>query len=210
MKLLINYMCHDCVQPVMMYGAALWGHKEYNKLNTVQNRACKFFLGVSKTASNMACHGDMGWLSVEAKQKIEMVRLYCRLHNMDKSRLTYNVFKWSKSLSLSNTKTWEFYVKKYLLESDMQCVTLADKISVKPTIQSFRSALVDKDKAQWLKNIWNDKNNEQNGNKLRLYRRFKNDIFVETYITTLMPLHHRQNLARLRTGTLPIEIELGR
>ena len=65
---------------------------------------------------------------------------------MDKSRLTYNVFNWSKSLSLSNTKTWECYVKKYLLEMDMQYVTLGDKISVKPTIQSFRSALVDKDK----------------------------------------------------------------
>ena len=51
----------------MLYGAGPWGIKEYKSIYSVQNRACKDFLGVPQTNSNVACHGDMGWLSVECK-----------------------------------------------------------------------------------------------------------------------------------------------
>ncbi len=38
----------------------------------------------------------------------------------------------------------------------------------------------------------------------------KTDIFVETYVSTIMPFSYRQSLAKLRCGSLPLEIELGR
>ena len=38
----------------------------------------------------------------------------------------------------------------------------------------------------------------------------KEDIYVENYVMTNMPFHHRQKLAMLRTGCLPIQIEMGR
>ena len=60
----------------MMYGAGLWGLKEHQKLNAIQNRACKYFLGLPKTASNLAARGDMGWLSVKSRQELEAVRLW--------------------------------------------------------------------------------------------------------------------------------------
>ena len=66
------------------------------------------------------------------------------------------------------------------------------------------------DKDLWHQKIWDDSKNEINGNKLRLYRCFKKDIFVEKYVTTLIPFQYRQQQAMLRCGSLPIEIELGR
>ena len=206
-----NALYQSCVQPVMMYGAALWGSKEFQKLNTVQNKACKFFLGISRSSPNIACHGDMGWLSVFAKQKIEMVRLWCRLQTMDNSRLTHKVFRWSNSLSLGYIHTWEYQIKELLKQADMYDGPHPDpSINPKAMMHRYREAIVQIDKDNWHRKVWDDTGNEQNGNKLRLYRCVKKDIFVETYITTIMPLHHRQNLAMLRFGCLPIEIELGR
>ncbi len=206
-----NILYESCVQPVMLYGAALWGFKEHSKLNSVQNRACRFFLGVPKTASTLACRGDMGWLSVHAKQKREMIRYWCRLNVMDQSRLTYRIFKWSNSVSLSNIKTWEYNVKKLLKEANMLHITERENdINVKSFMNKFNDNIVQQDKENWFQGIWNDNKNEQNGNKLRLYRCFKEDIFVENYVTCIMPFHHRQQLSRLRLGCLPIEIEMGR
>ena len=206
-----NTLYQACVQPVMLYGAALWGYKEYPKLNTIQNKACKFFLGVVKTASNTACHGDMGWLAVQAKQQIEMVRLWCRLIKMDKSRLTYKVFKWSHSLSLGLTKTWEYQVKQCLKIANISDIKISnDKLNVKSIMSRYREEVINIDKKKWLASVWDDSKNEEHGNKLRLYRCFKKDIYVEFYVTTSMPFHHRQSLAMLRTGCLPIAIETGR
>ena len=199
-----------CVQPVLLYGAGIWGSKEYTKLNSIQNRACRYFLGLPKTASNLASRGDMGWLSVHAKQKLEMVRLWCRLKNMDETRLTRKIFDWSYSVSLSNVKTWEHNVKKYLREANMSHYAGKEPVNTKASLSMFRDYLNKKDKADWARNVWDDTNNETNGNKLRLYRCFKSDIFVETYVTTIMPFAHKRGLAMLRCGSLPLEVELGR
>jgi hypothetical protein len=200
----------SCVQPVMLYGAGLWGNREYAKLNTIQNRACKYFLGLPKTASNVACHGDMGWLSVHAKQKVEMVRLWCRLKNMDQTRLTSCIFKWSLSMSNRNIKTWEFFVKQNLRVADMKECVYENELDSKHVVDKFRQFENECDKANWSYKVWDDRKNNVNGNKLRLYRCFKTDIFAETYVVTIMPFIYRQCIAKLRCGSLPLEIELGR
>ncbi|CAG2189455.1 unnamed protein product [Mytilus edulis] len=49
------------VTPVMDYSSGVWGYKIYDKLETLQNRAIRTFLGVGKSAPNPAICGDMGW-----------------------------------------------------------------------------------------------------------------------------------------------------
>ena len=37
---------YNClVQPVIDYGSAIWGFKDYSCINAVFNRACRFYLG---------------------------------------------------------------------------------------------------------------------------------------------------------------------
>ena len=45
---------------ISSYGAAIWGTKEYSVINIVQNKACRFFIGVGKYTPNTAVNGDMG------------------------------------------------------------------------------------------------------------------------------------------------------
>jgi len=202
---------YECiVQPVMLYGAGLWGNKEFSKLNTIQNRACKYFLGLPKTASNVACEGDIGWLSVYSKQKLEMLRLWCRLKNMDKERLTSCIFNWSLSLSKRNIKTWEYNVKKNLKDAIMSYCITDGEVNCKFAVYLYKQYLNKHDNDKWSTKLWDDRNNLQNGNKLRLYRCYKSKIMVETYVTNLMSFSERQCLAKLRSGSLPLEVELGR
>ena len=50
--------CYDAlVQSIINYGAAVWGSTGYI---AVQNRACRYFMGLGKYAPNPAIQGDMG------------------------------------------------------------------------------------------------------------------------------------------------------
>ena len=66
------------VEPVLLYGAGLRGLSEQKRVNTLQNKACQYFLGLGKNASNLASQGDMGWSSCAHKQKIEACRFYLK------------------------------------------------------------------------------------------------------------------------------------
>ncbi len=57
--------------------------------------------------------------------------------------------------------------------------------------------------------LWNDLG-LANGNKLRSYRKFKVNPCTEPYVKLIRSRQHRSNLAKLRCGTLPLQIELGR
>ena len=38
-------MCESLVAPIIDYGAAIWGLREFSYINAVLNRACGSFLG---------------------------------------------------------------------------------------------------------------------------------------------------------------------
>jgi hypothetical protein len=192
------------VQPILSYGAGIWGVTEHRLINTVQNRACRYFLGASMNTSNIATRGDMGWTSCVTKQRLEVYRLWLRLTDMSENRLPHIIHTWS----MEQSKSWEKKVCK--LTNTLQLNDLVSKNS------DFRSKLCDLkqklfilDEQQWFTDLWNDKGCI-NGNKLRTYRLFKKDLCPEPYVTCIMPRYHRKSTIKLRACSLPLAIEAGR
>ena len=91
------------VEPVLFYCAGIWGNRKFSKVESIINKACRYFLGVSKNAPNVSSKGDMGWVSAEVKQKLETVHLWCRLRNMPEDRRIQKIHNWSFSVGNS----WE-------------------------------------------------------------------------------------------------------
>ena len=60
-----------CVAPVILYSIAIWGMKEYTKINTVQIKAMKVFLSVNTFTSNACIYGDMGWTEINVTRKLD-------------------------------------------------------------------------------------------------------------------------------------------
>ena len=80
------------VWPVISYGAALWGTKEYSCINAVHNRAARFFIGVGKYASSAAVNGDVGWTPPIVRQWKSVVTHWFRLQSMNENRLNHKQF----------------------------------------------------------------------------------------------------------------------
>ena len=58
------------VQPIIDYGASIWGHTHYHCIDSVQNRAMRFFLGVPCKTPTSAVIGDMGWLAPQVRVSV--------------------------------------------------------------------------------------------------------------------------------------------
>ena len=86
---------NSMVEPVLMHGSGIWRTKSYNVINSVQNKACKYFSSVGKNTSNISTRGDMGWFSCVSKQRISCVRLLCKLIRMDESRTVPKIWRWA-------------------------------------------------------------------------------------------------------------------
>ena len=63
------------------------------KIDAVQNKAMRVFLGVHKFAANQMLDGDMGWYPSKLRRKISMLRLWNRLLKMNNIRLPKLIFE---------------------------------------------------------------------------------------------------------------------
>ena len=143
---------YEClVQPILLYGSSIWGLTEQRLINNVQNRAAKIFLGVSKRTSNVAVHGDLGWMSCLSEQKLEVIRFYYKLYNIEQHRILHKIKVWSKR----KRRSWDFKVHKLL--SDLSLEPLLDAgLSKKLFMIEVRSKIRICDEQFWFTKIWND------------------------------------------------------
>ena len=63
-----SYVC-----PVLDYSSEIWGYVNAPKIDTVQNKAMRVFLGVHKFAANQMLDGDMGWYPSKLRRQFSML-----------------------------------------------------------------------------------------------------------------------------------------
>lgn len=212
----MTYQCftrlyESLVEPVLLYGAAIWGYKDHGLINTVQNKAARFFLGVSPRSPNMAIIGDIGWTTVKGKQYIEIARFWLRLRSFNPLRITSKIFKWSLRLANVYKKhNYEYQVRQLFTKLNCQSFcSYEEPNNVSSSLRIFKDSVNAYQNKHWLKTIWNDTNNP-NGNKLRHYRHYKRSIVIEKYVETNVPRFKKRYFAMLRAGSLPLSVETGR
>ena len=109
--------CYNAtVQAIIDYSAAIWGTKSISSINAVQNRACRYFLGLGRYAPNAAINGDMGWPAPEHRQWMCVTRKWCRLVNFDDSLLAKRMFQSHLVQCNASCKTWCYRVQMFFRE----------------------------------------------------------------------------------------------
>ena len=190
---------HSGVTPILDYCSGIWGHQNFGKIDTVQNRAIRFYLGVHAFAPNLAVNGDMGWVSSGNRRKIEILRYWNRVVRMDDIRLTKKVFMWDRN-KRRRMGNWSSDI--YKIFNCMGLTHMYDNMD-KIDIHAARDHLHSITTHQWATDI-------ENVPKLRTYRTFKNSYETEPYVYKVFNRAHRSILAQFRCGILPIKVETGR
>ena len=146
------------VLPILLYGAGIYGTNEHKILNTVQNKACRFYLGLPGKSCNLASNGDMGFKSIKCMLYTEVIRLWFHLKNMDPRRLTYKVFRWSYRIAnVFGKKNLEYRIKAVFSDTNHLKLYNTDTVdNVKHKICQFQSYVHDQDCYKWRLDLWND------------------------------------------------------
>ena len=146
----------------------------------------------------------MGYGSTKSNQYLESFRLFLKIRNTDDSRLTYKVHMWSMNIG----RSW-----------DKKCVEIANNLdfmniidgpfSIQHKLKVIKEFMFNNDKTEWFNNLYDDRN-EPNGNKLRTFRMYKNNLETDFYVKNVFNRQHRRILSNFRSGCLPLAIETGR
>ena len=193
------------VEPVLFFCSGIWGHTNFSEIESVLNKAGRYFLGVTKHCSNVSSRGDLGWNSCEVKQRVETVRLWCRLKNMPEHRIIRRIHE----RSLPKSRTWERKMQKFSETHNIEELMLTENPNKTVCISTVRDILTEKDNTKWYQKLMSN-GNAENGNKLRTYRQYKSVFKTEHYVKCNMDRGHRRVLAKFRSCNLPLAIETGR
>ncbi len=67
---------NTCVAPVIDYGSSIWGFKGQGKIDSVQCKAERIFLGVHRLAPIAGVEGDMDWIQASHRRHLDMLRSF--------------------------------------------------------------------------------------------------------------------------------------
>lgn len=189
---------YNCgVVPILDYGSSIWGFQNFEKIDSIQNRAIRLYLGVHKFTSNVAINGEFGWIPSRIRRHVNMLRFWNRLISMNNSRLTKKVFLWDKNSTVS---TWCSDVFQIFDSVSMSSSFFNNSIIVTDEI---KGKLFELFKSQWTTQTIESP-------KLRTYISFKNNYCTEAYLKKIHNRNYRSCLAQFRCGILPLAIETGR
>ena len=191
------------VYPVMSYVAAAWGYTRYTKCDTVQNRAMRTFLGVSKITPIAAMYGDLNWTPPIVKHKVEVVKFWLRACEMPEQRLTKKIFMHDQELASRGRISFCHEVKLILEAANIDLDSQTENTTINDVLQP-----VYKSEMNTFHNHLKTEINTMS--RLELYRELKHDFKTEKYVEVMRDRKQRSLVAKARMGTLPIEIETGR
>ncbi len=187
----------SCVIPILDYNSSVWGFKQYQHIDNVQNRAMRYYLGVHRFAPTLAITGDTGWLPSIYRHWINIIRFWNRLTLLADNRLTKRIFNADYTICHNN---WSEHVKQIFDKLDLinhfTNKTIVNLDTARQKMSAYHSGL-------WSRDV-------QKVSKLRTYITIKSEPLCEEYVKTNLSRQERALLSQFRCGILPLRVETGR
>ena len=156
----------------------------------------EFFLGINRYAPILSIQGDVGWMLSQTRVNLNILRYWNRLLAMENDRICKHVFLWDYQLQYNN---WSCFVKDICEKLNMNNFEEKSLCDIDACIDLF----VGIDNNEWYEKL-------SYKPKLRSYKLFKRNIYLERYVQYNLTCKERSLLAQIRMGILPINIETGR
>ncbi len=75
-------------------GSDIWGYKSFSKIDAIQNKPIRIYLGVHRFVPTAVVRGDMGWAHSSVRRKVCMIRIWNRIVSLDNTRLPRKLLEW--------------------------------------------------------------------------------------------------------------------
>ena len=207
-----NKIFDSFVSPILTYSSEIWSlysNQNFEKWDKTEVekchlRFCRYFLGVSNKASNVACRGELGRFPL----KIFIDKLSIKFFNhliclsddtfaKQSLLMSFSLFKRKKKCYFSNLKQMLDRV-----DSSIWPVSI-ERVIDNDTLMNLESSM----KNNYFQ-VW--KNVLKNSSKLSFYSTFKEFYEQEPYLNVLRNFEQRRLFTKFRISNHQLAIETGR
>ena len=150
--------------------------------------------------------GDMCWLPPSTRHKLDIFRLWLRLHSLPVERITRKVYEWDMSNARLGKANWSRDLITLMTEIGCEHIlenTYSDEHSKNAVLKEVQEHIKSNYILKW-------KDSVRKMPKLRMYVKLQSNWMLPDYVTLNMSLSARSALARFRNGTFPLAVETGR
>lgn len=195
------------VLPILLYGAEVWGIKEFKEIEKLHLKFLKHCLGICSSTCNNMVYGELGRFPLEIKIKIRILNYWCKLLNPNTAKLSKCIYQYLLELDQQNTYTspWIGYVKKVLNECGRSDLWINQATinpqTVKPLITRI---LQDQFVQKWRSDL-------ATMSSCDFYNTFKGQFELEKYLRSdIINKNFRIALCKFRCGNTRLPKILGR
>ncbi len=168
------------------------------KLEKCHVKFCKFILGVPSRATNAAVKGELGAFPLAVKMYVHALKFLNRLQVMENESLVFKSFRDSVALDLPWYKSCCNMIK--LATPSIELPVALGKLNT--LYGCIKAKLQDVYVKTWYETINRKPSAQRNGNiqgnKLRIYNKFKSDFKIEHYLKCVGDKHTRSEICKLR------------
>ena len=162
-------------------------------------------LGVGKHTSHVAIYGETGRFPILLRQKVKVLKYWCRITSMPDSSLIKQTYNSLLSLHRAGFNNYVSNIENMLCNIGFSDLWEAQTCS-KKDIECFKRAIHDKHIFDW-NNAVNDSSLNP---KLRTYCQFKQVYECENYLLTIKDFKIRKCFTKFRVSNHVLAIEKGR
>ena len=193
-----------CIVPIITYGSQIWGTQVKSKVENVLLTFCKKQLGVSSTTPSVAVLGECGSYPIFITCYENVIKYWLKIVSLTDECLLKSCYDMLLNYDLAGRKNWASEVKLLLYSYGFGYIWEEQHVDDhRAFIKIFRERMRD----CYLQN-WNTMKIETS--KLALYSLYKYKFETEPYLTLNIPIRLRKYLAKFRTSSVNLEIEIGR
>ena len=182
------------VQPIVQYGAEIWGFEKGKEIEKLHLFALKRFLHVNNRTPNDIVYGEMGRYPIYVNSLVACIRYWLKLIEMDEHRLPRMAYKMLYDLDCRGKITWASQVRNCLFQYGLIDAWINQGVGcTKSFLCCFKQRVIDRRWQEWNGHV-------HDSDRFSLYRMFKTNHNIEHYIKMEMSRYVRNALTKFGCG----------
>jgi len=187
------------IQPILLYGAEVWGLQDPTAVESVHLLACKKLLNVSTRTPNGMIYGETGRLPLYINAYSRCIKYWLRLTRLSESRLPRRVYEMLLREDKNGKRNWASEVRDILSLNGFGYVWERQGKINDSFIKTFKNRLV-----ACFKQTWHTKVTDSR--RYALYSCIKEDHTLEDYLLVDMNKEFIHTFTRFRLGISNINV----
>ena len=178
------------VQPIVQYGAEIWGLQKGDEVEKLHLFARKRFLHVDRRTPNDLVYSELGRFPIYLTSYVKCISYWLRLVRMDHYRLPAAAYRTLRKLDNRGEVNWVTNIRQCLCSNGFSYVWFQQGVGcVKSFLSCFRQRLID--------SRWQELDSHlETSERFSLYRLLKNNHLVEPYLSMNIDRFIRNSLTK--------------